>query len=142
MSAPKIATNKVRVLVDDESFDADGYSPLYVIGQKWPADMRGAEIACARLTVADYLSLTSLDVTLQDSDDGDNWDDWVSFTSVTADGSEILDLDEERSPKRFIRAHIETEDQGSATVRVELDYRQIGSRGEYADGVRDVPQPD
>lgn len=138
MGRPKIATNKVRVLVDDETVTADVRLPAYTHGQAWKADLRGAEIGAARLTVTGYDSLTTLDVKLQDSDDGESWDDWKAFTQLAANGSEILDMDDERSPKRFVAAYCDVDGSGSAVVRVELDYRQVGPRGEYADGVRDA----
>lgn len=129
---------KTRTLVDGVSvtetinlptFPAAGSrsDPLVFAGA-----MGGAKIGAARLTVASFTDLTSIDAKLQDSADGVTWEDVdatnLAFTQATGNTTERLDVPDDTHFRRFVRVAFEVAGTGSATCTVELDYMQCGPR--------------
>lgn len=138
-----VATNRKRTLVDAQvvtTATATGY-PEFPTGPNtagrvvFAGDLQGARIGTIRWS-GSMSGFTAADLTIQHSDDGVGWTTLKAMaqqTGATWSDVEVALLDTDPVPKAYLRALVDmTGSPGTSTHTVEVDYAQIGPRGNLA----------
>lgn len=141
MTQQVVVPNKRRRIVDQTvsgagsvpTFPAAGSatSPVQFLG-----DFTGARIAGIEVRTGTFVTLTSLGVKIEQSQDGTNWHDWLTLSNMATGTKQVKMLDSaDDQPMRYLKATFSAAGGSFGTAPntiVDILYNQFGAKGRFA----------